>query len=121
MTSTPTYYSPGAAAALLGVTRANFNIWVAKGQQDPDAVLVPASADRKPQPVWRAETVKNWGKTAVGRPEKFYPPQAAAQYLGIPYPTFNVYRRSRGEIPADAWVRRSPEGEPSPVWKPATL
>lgn len=121
MTTTPTYYSPGAAAALLGVTRANFNIWVAKGQQDPDAVLVPASADRKPQPVWTAETVKNWGKTEVGEPQSYYPPQAAAQYLGIPYPTFNVYRRSRGEIPADAWVRRSPEGEPSPVWKPATL
>ena len=32
MTTTPTYYSPGAAAALFGVTRANFNIWVAKGQ-----------------------------------------------------------------------------------------
>lgn len=121
MTTTPTYYSPGAAAALLGVTRANFNIWVAKGQQDPDAELMPASAERKPQPVWTAETVKSWGEAAVGRPGKFYPPQAAAQYLGIPYPTFNVYRRTRAEIPADAWVKRSPEGEPAPVWKPATL
>lgn len=121
MTTETVYYSPGAAAAIKNVTRANFNIWVANAQQAPDALMSSGTKDRKPTPAWTAQTLENWGHTPIENPETFYASQGAARYLGVPYPTFNHYRRTRQEIPADAWLQRSLDTAAKPVWKPATL
>jgi len=121
MTEKPVFYSIGAAATKLGVHRVLLNQRVSDGQQAPDALLAATSKNRPDQPVWTAETLDHWGKAEPGEPTVYYTTNAAIKYLGIPAPTFNMHRRTKQDIPADAYVMRSATGEPQPVWTAASL
>lgn len=121
MTDTPVFYSIGAAATKLGVHRVLLNQRVSDGQQAPDALLAATSKNRPDQPVWTATTLDNWGQAEPGKPTVYYTTNAAINYLGMPAPTFNLYRRTKHDIPADAHVLRSATGEPQPVWTADSL
>lgn len=121
MTGKPVFYSIGAAATKLGVHRVLLNQRVSDGQQAPDALLAATSKNRPDQPVWTAETLEHWGEVDPGEPTVYYTTNAAIKYLGIPAPTFNMHRRTKQDIPADAHVLRSATGEPQPVWTAASL